>query len=303
MLCLLASSLCAPAVIVGGTSGTGNNNDSQAGLDSYLSGASLPAFPYWNNLVRVTDASGVYLGRNDTTMHGWVLSADHVTEADSIGVGGQSYTVTNTSKVGDSDLFLYEIGGVGDPLLPSLPTVPLASMAATSGETSLMFGRGFTNSTTAPYPWVNPDDDDLNGMRWGSNTVEGTALVNLGTAMDLNIQPYIYTDFDGPGDPGVTEYDAQGAIGDSGGGLFVLREGVWELAGIAHFLDDGPDFLEAVATGDGSTNPSEHGDFTAYSDVFPKLNTIDTTTGTLIPEPSTSVFILSCALFLIRRRR
>ncbi|MCU0750773.1 MAG: hypothetical protein MUF13_14635, partial [Akkermansiaceae bacterium] len=63
------------AVIVAGISGTGNNNGSKAGLDSYLSTTAYAAFPYWNNMVRVSDASGVYLGYNPSTMRGWVMSA------------------------------------------------------------------------------------------------------------------------------------------------------------------------------------------------------------------------------------
>lgn len=286
------------AVIVGGTSGTGNNNDSQAGLDSFLSTSALTAFPYWNNLVRVTDASGVYLGYNASTMRGWVLTAAHVTNPSSITVAGQTYTVNSGVQVGSSDLKLYEIGGGGDPALPSLPTVPLASLVATPGETALMFGRGYTNDTTPSFDWESPGTSSANGMRWASNTVEGTALVNIGT-----VQPYIYVDFDGPGDPGVTAFDGQAALGDSGGGLFILRGGVWELAGATHFVDDGPDFLELVATGDGVTDPSEYGDFSAYSDVAAKNATILGITGTLVPEPTAAVLATLSLAGLLRRRR
>lgn len=296
-----ASILCLPhagAVIVGGISGTGNNNDSQAGLDSYLSTSSLTAFSYWDNLVRVADASGVYLGYNASTMRGWVLTANHVTPPTSITVAGQAYTVNSGTQIGGSDLKLYEIGGGGDPALPSLPTVPLANVTATPGETALMFGRGFTSSSSDPFPWGTPGTSDANVMRWASNTVEGTALVNIGT-----VQPYIYVDFDGAGDPGVTEFDGQASLGDSGGGLFILRGGEWQLAGNTHFVDDGPDFLELLATGDGATNPSEYGDFSAYSDVASKSATIAGITGTLVPEPSSLMFALVSAASLIRRRR
>ena len=59
------------------------------------------------------------------------------------------------------------------------------------------------------------------------------------------------------------------------------------LSGAAHFVDDGPDFLELVATGDDVVNPSQPGDFTAYSDISSHLAEINSITGTLIPEPST----------------
>jgi hypothetical protein len=295
----------AQAVIVAGTSGTGNNNNTQAGLDGYLTGASLTAFPYWGNLVRVSNASGVYLGYNDSTQRGWVLSAAHIgPKPTSITVGGSAYTVIGTGTVvGSSDLILYQFGGVGNPPMPTLPTVPLASILATSGEQSLMFGRGYTNNTSGPYTWQDPGTNPSNGMRWGSNTIELNASVNIGTVPSPNVQPYVVVDFDGLGDPGVTAFDAQGSVGDSGGGLFALRAGVWELTGIAHFVDDGPDFLEAVATGDNLTNPSQTGDFTAYSDVFTKTGTISGFTGTLVPEPSTLLLISPALLLLLRRRR
>jgi hypothetical protein len=292
----------ASAVIVGGTLGTGNNNATQAGLDSYLATSSLAAFPYWNNLVRVGNASGVYLGYNPSTLRGWVLSANHIGAPASITVAGTSYAVLNppsggTAQIGSSDLKVYEIAGA-----PSLPSVPLASVHASYGEFALMFGRAFTNNTTAPYTWVWPGGDEANANRWGTNTVEGGYLVNLGTDEDPNVQPYLVTDFDGPSDPGVTAYDAQGATGDSGGGLFILRGGVWELSGIAHFVDDGPDFLEVGETGDDVVNPSQYGDFTAYTDVRSYAAAISATTGALVPEPS-SALLLTAASGLMWRRR
>lgn len=295
----------ATAVIVGGSSGTGNNNNTQAGLDSYLSTASLDAFPYWENLIQFNSASGVYLGYNASTQRGWVLSADHVTSASTVTIAGNTYTVSGSGTlVGSTDMRLFEIGGdITDPALPSLPSIPLASILASSSETALMLGRGYTSDTSSPYSWVSPGTSAANGIRWGSNTVEFTATVNLGTAMAPNLQPYIVTDFDDSGDAGATEFDAQGATGDSGGGIFVLRSGVWELAGIAHFVDDGPDFLEEIATGDDTVNPSEYGDFTAYSDVFSKVSTINGITGTLIPEPGSTVLTLLACLTLHRRKR
>jgi hypothetical protein len=293
----------ASAVIVGGTSGLGNNNASEAGLASHLVSASLPSFPYWDNLVRVSDASGVYLGTNASTLRGWVLSANHVTPTASIGVGGNVYTVVSSIQVGGSDLKLYEIGGGGDPALPLLPVIPLASVGGTPGETALMFGRGFTNATSEPYPWVIPGTSDANGMRWGTNTVEGVKSLNLAAGPPPNFQPYLYVDFDGPGDSGVTAFDAQASNGDSGGGLFVLRGGVWELAGIGHLVDDGPDFFEASPTGDGSINPAEHGDFTGYSDVFDKLGLIDAQTGALVPEPGVAGLLALSGFLCFRRRR
>ncbi len=285
-------------VIVAGTSGTGNNNDTQAGLNSHLSDVAAAPFTNWQNLVRVGNASGVYLGYNPNTSRGWVLSADHVAAPTSITVNGNLYSVQSGTRIGTSDLKLYEIGGGGsDPALPGLSSVALASNVASTGESVLMFGRGFTNSTTAPYTWETPGSDESNGMRWGTNTITQLATV------DDN--PYIITDFSNLADLSVTAYEAQGATGDSGGGLFIFRFGQWQLAGIAHFVDDGPDLLEPFGspTGDDVVNPSEFGDFTGYSDVQAYLNTIQGITGTLVPEPSSLWFAISGIGLLLRRRR
>lgn len=283
----------AGAVIVDGDLGTGNNNTDPAVLQSYLSSNSYASFGYWNNLVRVGDASGVYLGYNATSMTGWILSAAHITpDPLTITVAGMNYTVTNTEAVGGTDLILYEIGGLGDPALPTLPTVVLSSASATSGEFALMTGRGFTpsNAASGPYPWGTPGTDDANGMRWGTNVVEFNANV------DGN--DYVVTDFDATG---ATAYEAQASLGDSGGGLFIYRGGQWVLGGIAHFVDDGPTFLESES---GPVDPAEHGDFTGYTDVFAYRNAINGITGTLIPEPSSAMLLIGGALGLaIRRRR
>jgi hypothetical protein len=237
-------------------------------------------------------------------MRGWVLSANHITAPASITVAGQGYTITvNSTRIGSSDLKLYEIGGGANPALPILPTVPLATVDASIGDFTLMFGRGFTSSTTAPYSWVAPGSNEANANRWGTNTIEGKYLVDIGTITNPNVQPYLVVDFDGPSGAGATAYDAQGATGDSGGGLFIQRGGVWEVSGIAHFVDDGPDFLEFPETGDNVVNPSQYGDFTAYTDVWSYSSAIHSVTGTLIPEPSSLLLVFGMAAVLPFRKR
>jgi hypothetical protein len=286
----------AAAIIVGGTLGTGNNNASESGLQSYLSTTSSGSFGYWGNLVRVSNASGVYLGYNATSLTGWVLSANHISpEPTSITVAGNSYSVAGSgTQIGSTDLILYEIGGgLGDPALPSLGTVPLATVAASSGEFLIMTGRGFTTSSTYPYPWTNPGTDDLNGMRWGTNKVEFNATIG---------NNYIITDFDAPASPQTTAFEGQASVGDSGGGLFINRGGQWVLSGIAHFVDAGPVFDPTVP---GQTvDPAEYGDYTGYTDVYSYLSAIQLKTGTLVPEPSTSLLaMVMSSMVLFRRRR
>ncbi len=274
----------ARAVIVAGTLGTGNNNATKAGLDAYLSSVSGPMFPYWDNQIRVSDASGVYLGYNPSTMRGWVLSANHVTTPTSITVAGNSYSVISGQRIGTTDLKLYQIGGgVADPALPiSIPAVQLASSLSAGGEFSLMFGRGSTNSSNAPYTWVAPGTDPANGARWATNIIEGT-FGYLGNEI-------LFTDFDAPFEQSGTAYEGQGALGDSGGGLFVWRNGSWELAGITWAVSS--EGAQAVI-----------GDETYYSGIFSQASAIRAITGELVPEPSTAAYLLPSFLILIRQRR
>lgn len=284
------------AIIVGGTLGTGNNNASEAGLQSYLSTTSYASFGYWGNLVSVSNASGIYLGYNATSLTGWVLSAEHIgPEPTSITVAGNSYSVIGLgTQVGTTDLILYEIGGgMGDPALPTFGSVPLATTAATSGEFLIMTGRGFTTSSTYPYPWANPGVDGLNGMRWGTNTVEFNATIG---------DNFIITDFDAPASPQTTAFEGQASVGDSGGGIFINRGGQWVLSGIAYFVDAGPVFDPTV--GGQMADPAEYGDYTGYTDINSYLPTINGITGTLIPEPSTGLLAMVVgSVVLIRRRR
>lgn len=297
LLLLLCGLMQAQGVIVGGTSGTGNNNAGETSLNSYLASTVYSPFPYYANLVRVGDASGVYLGWNYGTDRGWVLSAAHVGAPATIGIGGESYTVVVGSTVAGSDLKLYQVGR-GVSAIPSMPSVSLASAGAIVGDYAIMKGRATTSSTTAPFGWVVPGVSDAVPSRWATNTVSGSVLINLGSEETPNVHRYLVTDFDGPTDPGVTAYDGQAASGDSGGGLFIHRAGQWELAGTAHFVDDGPTFGPPF----GPVNPSEYGDFTAYTDVFQHRMTIIGVTGTLIPEVSSLWYGMGGALLLLGRR-
>jgi hypothetical protein len=274
----------ARAVIVAGTLGTGNNNATKAGLDAYLSSVSGPMFSYWDNQIRVSDASGVYLGYNPSTMRGWVLSANHVTTPTAITVAGKSYSVGAGYQIGTSDLKLYQIGGaVSDPALPiSLPAVNLASSLSAGGEFSLMFGRGSTNSSSAPYTWVAPGTDPANSVRWASNIVEFRS-VHLGNEI-------LVTDFDSPFGQFRTDYDGQGALGDSGGGLFVWRNGSWELAGITWAVNS-------------TASAAAYGDLTYFSGIFSQASAIRSITGTLVPEPTTPAYLLTVLMAVALQRR
>ncbi len=297
------------AVIVGGTNGDGFNNAGESTLQAYLSDDGKPVFPYWNNLVRYSDASGIYLGYNPATMRGWVLSANHITETTSITVAGYNYAIidkvpgdpnqngTRLTQGGNPiDLVLYEFGVGGDAPIPPLPTVPLAAGSLDPVTFILMAGRGMrlgagtlTEDTTAPYSWGSPGTDDSIPFRWGTNTVWDTGL-NGGAGMVA-----FSTDFTEPGSG--TPYDAQAAVGDSGGGGFVLTGGGdWLLAGMMFSVGDGPD-------ADTTANPAGYGDYTYFADLSVYRSQIHGITGTLIPEPSGILLPALAGMILICRRK
>ena len=309
---LLISSLVmagsASAIIVGGTNGNGTNNAGEAGLQTVLTSSALPAFPYWGNMLRYSDASGIYLGYNANTMEGWVLSAEHITETTGITIGGHTYSFidpqpTNSNLNGtrivssgvNTDLVLYKFSVNGGNPIPSLPTVKISDSAPSVGSLMIMAGRGMrlgagtgSEDLTAPYSWGTPGTSDAVPMRWGFNHMEFTHIDAAGAK-------YLITDFDAPGFG--TGIDGQAALGDSGGGAFILRNGEWRLGGVAYATADGPD-------ADAVSNPAGFGDYTLFTDVYAYRSEITALTGTLVPEPSSMLLggfgVLALAL---RRKR
>jgi hypothetical protein len=308
LLSSLAMAGSASAIIVGGTNGNGTNNAGEAGLQVVLSSSALPAFPYFGNMLRYSDASGIYLGYNATTMEGWVLSAEHITETASITIGGHSYSfidpqpansnVNGTRIVSsgvNTDLILYKFSVTGSNPIPSLPTVEISDSAPSVGSLIIMAGRGMrsgagtgSEDVTAPYSWGTPGTSDEVPMRWGFNQVEPGYT-------DTNGAKYLITDFDAPG--AGTGIDGQAALGDSGGGAFILRNGEWRLGGVAYATADGPD-------ADTVSNPAGYGDYTLYTDAYAYRSEITALTGTLVPEPSSMLLggfgVIALAL---RRKR
>lgn len=295
------------AVIVGGTNGDGFNNAGESTLQTFLTAATAPAFPYWNNLIRYSDASAIYLGYNPGTMEGWALSAEHITETTSITVGGYTYPIIDPQPLNagqngtqivsggvNTDLVLYKFSVGGAAPIPTQPTVPIATSAAAVGESMIMAGRGMrldagtgTEDTVAPYSWGTPGTSDAVPFRWGSNLVGGINITDGAGAK------YLATNFNAPGTS--TSFDGQGALGDSGGSGFILRGGEWWLSGLMYSVGDGPD-ADTVA------NPAGYGDITYFTDVYAYRSDIAAITGTLVPEPSSWAAVLAGGVFLMTRR-
>jgi hypothetical protein len=285
------SPLMARAVIVYG--GTGTQNATATGT----------AAPF-DRVGIVNGCTGVYLG--SIGGEDWVLTANHV-GAGSFSLNGTSYSAVSGSAVRllntngtEADLLLYRIDTTLDWSLLSL-----ASSAITTGTSVTMIGNGYNRATSlttwyasgtgssttwsttwsagaaavSGYTWA-----DGNTLRWGTNTVsDAPALLSFNNTVCAG------TTFDPVSD------DAQGAVGDSGGGVFTRRtDGTWTLSGIM------------LAIGGYANQPSAAllGDATYFADLSAYRNQILTT----IPEPATvpvllGLAALGCAVVRRWRRR
>jgi hypothetical protein len=301
---LAGSTLPSFGVILAGPNGTGSGNSTQASLNTYITANSLPSFPYWNNVITVSDASGIYLG------DGWVMTAAHVTplavNSSTITVNGTAYTVRGNFPVGAQDIRLYKIGGDPlDPPLPALPTVPLASTSVALNQSFLTFGagsrqEGTANSATnsdaalagspAAFEWAGQGI-----LRWGSNQVSNfpawTGASGLLANSGGNLLFSSIMD-----DPGSGNYlnvtEAGHAVGDSGGPLFTLNGGAWQLHGISTVVGSDPaSGYPASTTGFGTLTGHLH------------LPTYLAAINAIIPEPSAAALLCCSILGLAKRRR
>lgn len=283
------------AVIVAGPNGQGNAT--AASLDAWAVAGGLPGFTYWENVVRVSDASGIYLGAAGTS--GWVMTAAHVTglgmnsPASTISISGNNYQVHESVKLPNVDLRMYRVGGeAGDPPLPDLEVVPLMDAKPAAGESVLIFGAGgrlettegtASNSDIAMTPGVVTNKFEGTGasvLRWGTNTVD-VGNMSLGydsflTRFDTSLN-YL------------TSTEAALTLGDSGGPVFVRTDDGWALTGINAFVA-------------GSPNAAAFGDYSGFVSVGKYGGMISSN---FVPEPSVGMMGIAGGLLLLggRRRR
>ena len=219
------SASAARAVIVAGLDGTQN---------ATAPGNGAP----WGHVGTIGGASGVYLGSFGGGF--WVATATHV-GAGSFTLNSVTYSVASGSavQISGSDLTLFRITAN-----PGLSNLTLSSSAPANGSSVTMIGNGVNRATsgtswfvdTTPTPWVwststftgwdSTADGYLSGsgsaMRWGTNTISGTATYNVGTG-NTTAFTTVFDNITG---------ESQGATGDSGGAAFYLNGSTWELVGI-----------------------------------------------------------------------
>ena len=141
---------------------------------------------------------------------------------------GDSYLTIAIHDSPTTDLRIWEVNH-GKPF----PTyAPLSSGVADLGATVSIFGCGAQRGSPVsvsgePKGWEWGTTNYL--KRWGKNVVTGT--MDGGSSYG----ELLHCDFDSPG----IADECHLSVGDSGGGMFVLENGLWRLAGI-HLSVDGP---------------------------------------------------------------
>ncbi len=198
------------------------------------------------------DSGYVHVGRLGTLSvicvgYGWVLSASHVSIGD-VEIDAVTYPAIPASRVifdhdtthkADIEAFLI------DPYPEHLPVLSIRSGEATVGTSAIVIARGFDRG--APTRWLGIDGylwAVTTGKRWGTNLIGG--VVQSGNpptnkadvTIGAQITTALVTDF--TENAVGSDHEAQGAIGDSGGGLFIKEGGTWELAGILFALGPFP---------------------------------------------------------------
>ena len=141
---------------------------------------------------------------------------------------GDDYVTIAVHTSPTTDLAIWEVNHA-----KPFPTyAPLSTGVADLGTNAMVFGRGtqrgvpvVVSSENKGWRW-GPGDDV---KRWGRNVV--SIFVDGGSSFGELLQ----CDFNNPG----LDSECHVSVGDSGGGLFVLENGLWRLAGV-HLSVDGP---------------------------------------------------------------
>jgi hypothetical protein len=180
--------------------------------------------PGWANVGVCDRWTAVYLGQ------GWVLTAAHV-GASNVELEGKLYAadVRSRKRVANSDgtaadLMLFRI----DPE-PDLPSLAISDEPPPIGSPIVMVGSGLgrgvktTGEGRVGFTWQAPSH-----KRWGTSI----------------LQEYLHDQSVGNTDTfstrfsiAMTAYEAQAALGDSGGAAFAYLEDRWQLVGIILAVD------------------------------------------------------------------
>ena len=191
-------------------------------------------FPYWEHVTqrRYEGPTVIYLGA------GWALTAQHVgvgeifLEGETFAADMRSRHILVNANGTGADAIVFRLKQ--DTELPDLPILPLALEPPRAGEEVMLIGFGRERAKVIEW---NEDGDLQFGFewtpkgakRWGTNRVTSNRerLIQLGRS--THTLTFV---FDPPNSDNDTRYEAQAALGDSGGAMFIERDGEWQLAGM-----------------------------------------------------------------------
>ena len=193
-------------------------------------------FPYWEHVTqrRYEGPSVIYLGA------GWVLTARHV------GIGevlleGESFTPNMLSRHTllnangtAADAIVFQLNFDTDTDLPDLPILPLATVAPLPGEEVMLIGFGRERAKVIEW---NQEGQHRFGFewskrgskRWGTNRINADHAILVQQNLSTHSVTFV---FDSPSSENTTQHEAQAALGDSGGAVFVKRDDDWLLVGM-----------------------------------------------------------------------
>lgn len=195
-----------------------------------------PDFPYWDHVTqrRYDGPTVIYLG------NGYALTARHVGMGEILLDGrifeperGTNRTILNTNgTAADAMVFALE----NDPPFPEWPVIPIATEPPRAGEDVLLVGFGRERLRVDEFE----DEGGLGrrfSFRWTDKGAKRWATNRISSTFDVLAQGNLTSrafvmQFDEPYSRHATRYEAQAAVGDSGGGVFVHREGEWRLLGL-----------------------------------------------------------------------
>lgn len=217
-------------------------------------------FPYWENITqrRYEGPSVIYLGA------GWAMTARHVGIGE-IFLDGEIFAPNVRSR----HILLNDDGTAADAIvfrldsdanLPDLPILPLARLSPLPGEELLIigFGRGRqkviewddAGVTRFAFEW-----SERGSKRWGTNIIFSTDARLPHRNGSTRALSFV---FDPPDGEDATRHEVQATLGDSGGAVFVKRDGEWRLAGMMTSISSNSGMPEQTTT---------YGDITFAADI------------------------------------
>jgi len=235
---ILSLSIASPgrAVIIDSGDGSGNTTPPPDDPGFYNVGSTTLEPATDNN------ASAVYLG------YGWVLTAGHV-GMHPTWFNGTLYETDGPKFLhplhpwgedGGWDIAMYRIKG--NPYLPDLPPIQLASRAEAVGDEVVMIAGGRDrlpgkyywdanwNATTEEFAvYSGFKTTSHKTVRWGTNIISAVSPPCVSFCGPYPMVASFAIKFDA-GSP--TPSEAALVSGDSGGGMFRKTDGEWELIGI-----------------------------------------------------------------------